>query len=549
MTSLKTLCFACAVFWATAAIGSKVQTVDDKVYDRIVIKADSVVQVGEKFRLSYVLNTKDSLEKKVTPLWSFDEGSTDYQIVHGPSTSTSTSFSMKNGVKSVSYSQTFTYTLVFNKEGIFTLPPMRAETASGKKFQSDSFNVRVVKKGTKVPAVSEKAFKQNDDELLFVEAVVDKNHIALGDSAECEIRLYCNLKCGNISRLSCLSQIATSSAPAYWEKQDHPGQMTMQRVEYKGDTLYSALWKKFAVIPMQAGKVVLEPMKFSIVKEIMDTSDPLDAFFNGGGRVNYKDTVVTSNPVTIQVDNRQLPATDTDIETISPGTHDMGIVIDRSSSLLAKPDSLSASFMELENQFIEQFLPGDSRFHNSVTFFAGKPHYPSYSEMSNILHITPSKENDGSAVYDAVLASALQEGALTTKRPPYSILLLTDGADNASRLSEKTLTNILLKYRIRVDVVAFSSKKLTLCYNLSDSSVMIKNSQDFSDVERIAKATNGLFVLVEDKSLVPAAVRMISKNRQKGATPNRQPEKGFAPDKNLLNSLYKGIISDAKTDF
>ena len=76
-----------------------------------------------------------------------------------------------------------------------------------------------------------------------------------------------------------------------------------------------------------------------------------------------------------------------------------------------------------------------------------------------------------------------------------------------------------------------------------------KNNKDYRDVERIARATNGQFILVEKESQIPEAIRTIREKIQKAEAPKQKPEKQFKPEKSLLFGLYKEIMSDAKTDF
>ena len=77
---------------------------------------------------------------------------------------------------------------------------------------------------------------------------------------------------------------------------------------------------------------------------------------------------------------------------------------------------------------------------------------------------------------------------------------------------------------------------------------MIKNTQDFSDVERIAKATGGLFIQIYDKNQISNAIRKV-KDVQLRHAPNRQSNQDFFPEPYLLNLLYKEIEQDAMKGF
>lgn len=513
----------------------------EQIAAQIVVDADSVAQLGQRFRLRYQYSTNDTTDKIVSPKWEWEKNNRGFDILYGPSRSTTTSTYSINGRISTTYEETFYFTLSFNKEGCYTMPIMHAQTESGKNVSSKPFSVRATKDAESSESNTSK-HKPSKSDLLVAEAIVNKDHISLGDSVVCEIRLYTNL---DIRQMSLAS--TKEICPAYWHEHELPNETSFKTLVYKGDSVPSILRQKFSIIPLQAGEIVLEPMKFTVTR--LDKSlDPFELFFNAGSAYVLSDTVIMTNPIKIQVDNRQLP--DDVIALDSKMAHDLGIVIDRSSSLNAQSDSLAPTYLQLENLFAEQLAKEKVLTDYSVTLFAGKPHFPKFSHLTDVSRISPSEKNDGSAIYDAILASALRDGALTTERSPYSVLLLTDGSDNSSRLSEKTLTNLLLRHHIKVNVIAFASRNDSVYYLANDTigRVKIKNTHDFSDVERIAKATGGFFVHIFDKKQIPDAIQKV-KSLEMGLAPNKQPDNDFSPEPYLLNLLYKEIVKESESDF
>ena len=79
------------------------------------IQAPGVTEVGRRVRVSYVANTQDVDDIQVGDFPGFN-------VVYGPSTSSSNSISIINGKTTQSSSLTFTYMLVAKEEGKFTLP-------------------------------------------------------------------------------------------------------------------------------------------------------------------------------------------------------------------------------------------------------------------------------------------------------------------------------------------------------------------------------------------------------------------------------------------
>ena len=99
-------------------------------------RAPSQVAVGEQFRLSYTINTQD--------VRGFRSGRIPdgFEVLMGPSTSTQSSFQMVNGHTSSTSSVTYTYILVANKNGTFTIPAAHV-TADGKSISSNEIQIRV----------------------------------------------------------------------------------------------------------------------------------------------------------------------------------------------------------------------------------------------------------------------------------------------------------------------------------------------------------------------------------------------------------------------
>ena len=100
------------------------------------VSAPRVVQVGEQFRLAYSFNAKGS---------NFQEPAiTDFSVLTGPNTSSSSSIQIINGSMSQSVNYTYTYILAASSEGKFTIPAASIQY-KGKTYQSNPVTIEVVK--------------------------------------------------------------------------------------------------------------------------------------------------------------------------------------------------------------------------------------------------------------------------------------------------------------------------------------------------------------------------------------------------------------------
>ena len=491
----------------------------------------------------------DTLEKINKPVWNWEDNK-GYHIIFGPSRSTQESFLKENGKVKHSSSETYTFILQFNKEGIHTIPAMSAITSKGRIIMSSPIQIRATKeKVKKHNKYVELPYFDKEKDVLVVKATTDKKRIELGDSIEYEIRLYTNK---DVTRLSPISRFSINCA--YLNEYKLPSSKPFENAVYQGKSVRSVLAYKAFITPIQTGDFIIEPTKFSTTLQLRKHNiDPFDAFFNNVNVYTNKDTIITTKPIRIHVDETSRPI-QCDELTDYKTQHRLGIVIDRSSSLNTMTDSLSPTFSQLENSFLETLLTENNIQDYSVTFFSGRPYYSDSTDITHILNKFPSKDNDSSAVYDAILASALRDGALTKGNSPYSILLLTDGNDNSSRATESTVTNLLKAHNIRLDVVAFANKNDSILIidpadSTSSKTLVIKNNIDYNDVKRMAKATDGMFILIENKNQIAEAVRKIARQIDKASLSEQIPDKNFRPRKELLYRLYKRIMEDSEKDF
>ncbi len=107
-----------------------------------VVESDSIVTLGNKFRLLYILNNADS-DNIEMPTESL---SSDFIIKYGPYVSTSKSISIKEGVEHRTSSITYGYMLIPKKEGLITIPSAKAVLNDGKILLSNTFEINVVKR-------------------------------------------------------------------------------------------------------------------------------------------------------------------------------------------------------------------------------------------------------------------------------------------------------------------------------------------------------------------------------------------------------------------
>ena len=101
---------------------------------KLVGNAPAQVAVGEQFRLTYTINTQD--------VSGFRAGNIpdDLEVLMGPRQSSQSSFQMINGHTSSSSSITYTYIVLANKAGSYTIPPAQI-SYNGKTLHSNALHI------------------------------------------------------------------------------------------------------------------------------------------------------------------------------------------------------------------------------------------------------------------------------------------------------------------------------------------------------------------------------------------------------------------------
>lgn len=274
---------------------------------RFTAQAKQVVSVGETFSLVYTVNGQGS-GFQAPRISGFD-------ILNGPSTSTSSNIRMVNGQTAMTVTNSYTYLLMAQREGTFDIPPARVNV-SGKQYTSNTVTVKVVKGSAPAAAGGQGRGEQagrgeqvssND---VYVKAFASNNSPRQGEGIVVTYKIFTKVPISqiNISKLSSFS--------GFWSqnlmKENDRLEQTTQVIN--GEQYVVADIRKIALFPLKSGPLTIDPLELSCVAQVRKqgrtrTGDPFfddffnDAFFNAG--VANVEKNLKSNPLTINV--RPLP--------------------------------------------------------------------------------------------------------------------------------------------------------------------------------------------------------------------------------------------------
>ena len=278
------------------------QTFADKV--SFVASAPDVVVVGDQFRLSYTVTTQKVKDFRAPSIKGFD-------VLMGPSRSEQSSTQIVNGSVSSTSSITFTYILMANTAGEFTVPGASI-VADGNQMISNSVKIKVLPQdqnhnssrrnndNSSSIQPSSNASVSNQD--LFITATASKTNVYEQEAFVLTYKIYTretNLQLNNAKLPDFKgfhSQEIEMTTNARWTPE-----------HYKGRNYYTTVYRQFVLFPQQSGKLFIEPAQFQMtVNKPVQSADPFDAFFNGGNNVIEIKKPITTPKIAINVN--PLPA-------------------------------------------------------------------------------------------------------------------------------------------------------------------------------------------------------------------------------------------------
>lgn len=257
------------------------------------------VSVGEQFQVSYELNG-DGKDFK-------SPNFTNFEIIGGPFTSTSSSVQIINGSVSRTNTQTFSFHLRAIKEGVFTIPSASI-TVDRKKITSEPCEINVTASATSSGNYSNNtsnSTNNNNKKEVFLKATPNKKKVYQGEQILLTYNIYYTIP---------ISQLSVSKSPSYsgfWTKDisDNDGSLQQSSTIIDGQPYNVATIKEMVLFPQKAGELTIEPLELSCLAQIRqqrqrtNTYDPFEDFFGDVLGTSYTNVrkEIKSQPITIEV--------------------------------------------------------------------------------------------------------------------------------------------------------------------------------------------------------------------------------------------------------
>lgn len=260
--------------------------------------APTVVEVGEQFRLSYSLN-KQGEELQLPALKGFE-------VLAGPSMSSSFSSSIINGKVTSSSEYIYTYVLEATTEGEYTIDPATIKV-DGKQMKSNAVTIKVVKgsahsqqnqQGERREESQAGASIKKDD--IFLRLEVNRKSLYVGESLVATLKIYTRVG---------LSQFGRSKFPPFdgflAEEVNTPQNIEFQREAYNGQVYDVGVLRETVLFPQHAGTLTIDPFELEcIVRQRLSRSRSFfDDFFDS----NYRNVRVMTKSEPVNITVKSLP--------------------------------------------------------------------------------------------------------------------------------------------------------------------------------------------------------------------------------------------------
>jgi hypothetical protein len=267
--------------------------------------APATVVQGEQFRLSFVLN-EEGKDLRLPDM-------PDFEVLFGPSTSTSFSQRTVNGKTTSERSVSYTYILMSNKTGTFTIQPATIQVG-GSEYKSNSLTVEVLppdetsKRGGSPEGVEGRRGEERSStgsptvsvKDAFIRAIVSKGSPYEQEGFTVTFRLYTTLNIVNFGKIR-----FPEFEGFMVEEIELPMNQQLQMERYEGRNYYTADLRKTLLFPQRSGQITIPSGSIEMVFSVPSGRRVSTFFGSQEVMVDVKKNMVT-NPVAINV--KALPA-------------------------------------------------------------------------------------------------------------------------------------------------------------------------------------------------------------------------------------------------
>lgn len=254
---------------------------DDKI--TFTANAPEVVVSGDQFRLTFTVNSQKIRDFRAPNIKGFE-------VLMGPSRSTQSSTNIINGKVTSSSSITFTYILMADKEGDYSIPGASV-VADGNPYVSNSVKIKVLPpdqtQNQGSASRNQTSNSQISNKELFITATASKTNVYEQEAFLLTYKIYTQVN------LTGLRGDMPDLKGFHTQEVELPRQKQWTLEHYNGRNYNTTVYSQYVLFPQQSGKLEIPSITFEgVVTEVIPSSDPFD-IFSGGRSRDIKKNIVT----------------------------------------------------------------------------------------------------------------------------------------------------------------------------------------------------------------------------------------------------------------
>ncbi len=276
--------------------------------DDVQFKAQAPAQVivGRPFQLTYTVNQR-SRDLRAPEF-------TDFDVLAGPYTSTSSSTSFINGHRTSSFTQTYTYTLLAQRAGTFTIGPATVKV-DGENIQSNGVRITVLpedeqqqsnsSQSGQTGAAGQTAKRSNNDsgqssvssENIFVRTIASKTRVHEQEALLITYKLYF----ANVDVAQLTNNTKLPEFTGFLKQDLEQGEIQTELEHYNGRNYQTAVLYRTVLYPQHSGDIKIDPARFEAVLRVQTQQRVRSIFDDFFGSYTNVTKMLTAPGVTVHV--------------------------------------------------------------------------------------------------------------------------------------------------------------------------------------------------------------------------------------------------------
>ena len=270
----------------------------------VVFKATAPKQVivGKPFQLTYTVNHR-SRDLRAPEF-------TDFDVLSGPYTSTSSSTSFVNGKRTSSFEQTYTYMIMARREGTFTINPATIKV-DGENVQSNGVRIQVLPEDQVSSQPSDRGSVQQSEgrsgstngqaaervntENIFVRTIVTKTRVHEQEALMLSYKLYF----ANVDVAQLTNNTKLPEFTGFLKQELEQKEIQTELEHYNGRNYQTAVLYQTILYPQHAGDIKIDPANFEVVLRVQVQQRARSIFDDFFGSYTNVTKMLTAPSVTI----------------------------------------------------------------------------------------------------------------------------------------------------------------------------------------------------------------------------------------------------------